>query len=110
MTMGTAMVASTKVRTTGESSRSQSPSTRLSAVRVGKTASQIMAASWCFVGGPTGRGVALALDMVLLELEGDWTVSGLSEDGPTPVRHSARTASPRQRLLPILGNTTPMGL
>src|SRR3954447_22722213 len=65
MTMGMATVASTKVRTTGERSRSQSPSSRFNAVRVGKTASQIMTASWCLVGGPTGRGLAALLDMVL---------------------------------------------
>src|SRR3954462_5596700 len=54
MTIGTATVASTKVRTTGDSVPSQSPSVRLSTVRVGNTASQIITASWCLVGGPTG--------------------------------------------------------
>src|SRR4051794_31784365 len=52
MTIGTAMVASTKVRTTGVSGRSQSPRARLRMVRVGKTATQIMRASSCLVGGP----------------------------------------------------------
>src|SRR4051794_21923470 len=51
MTIGTAMVASTNVRTTGDSVRSQSPRTRLRTVRGGKTASQIITASWCLVGG-----------------------------------------------------------
>ncbi len=45
MTIGTAMVASTNVRTTGESGLNQSPSTRLITVSVGKTQSQIMMAS-----------------------------------------------------------------
>src|SRR5687767_15135431 len=58
MTIGTATVASTNVRSTGSSRPSHSPSTRLRAVRVGKTAIQIMRASWCFVGGPTvGAGL-----------------------------------------------------
>jgi hypothetical protein len=40
---------------------------RLRMVRVGKTAIQIMRASWCLLGGPTGFwvGVADALDMVM---------------------------------------------
>src|SRR4029077_16155806 len=70
MTMGTATVTSTKVRTTGERSRSQLPSNRFRTVKVGKTASQIMTASWCLVGGPTGRALLLTLDMVLLGLVG----------------------------------------
>src|SRR5690348_17708400 len=59
MTIGTAMVASTNVRTIGVSGASQSPRARLSTVRVGKTASQIMRASWCLLGGPgvAGRDV-----------------------------------------------------
>src|SRR3954463_12062987 len=52
MTIGTAMEASTKVRTTVVNVRSQSPRTRLRTVRVGKTAIQIISASWCLVGGP----------------------------------------------------------
>src|SRR3954463_9340467 len=69
MTMGTATVASTKVRSTGVSTRSQSPSSRLMTVRVGNTASQIMRASWCLLGGPTGGGVRDAV--------GAGTVGGL---------------------------------
>ena len=57
MTIGTAIVASTKVRSTDGIGRSQSPKTRLIAVSVGKTQSQIMRASWCFVGGGTRAGV-----------------------------------------------------
>src|SRR5215213_3616767 len=56
MTIGTATVASVKVRRTGDRSASQSPKARLSTVSVGKTASQIINASWCLVGGPTGAG------------------------------------------------------
>src|ERR1700712_4553763 len=51
MTIGTATVARTKVRRTGDNGFNQSPSTRFRTVRVGKTASQIISASWCFVGG-----------------------------------------------------------
>src|SRR4029077_11536426 len=70
MTMGTATVTSTKVRTTGERPRSQLPSNRFRTVKVGKTASQIMTASWCLGGGPTGRALLLTLDMVLPGLVG----------------------------------------
>ena len=56
MTIGTAMVARTNVRRTGPTSVSQGPSVRLRTVRVGKTAIQIIRASWCLVGGPTGVG------------------------------------------------------
>ena len=63
MTIGTAIVASTNVRSTGGIGRSQSPKTRLIAVSVGKTQSQIMRASWCLVGGGIGAGV---LSVVLL--------------------------------------------
>ena len=45
------------MRSTDGSVRSQSPKARLIAVRVGKTHSQIMRASWCFVGGGTRAGV-----------------------------------------------------
>src|SRR3954469_5185983 len=57
MTIGTATVASTNVRATGDSVPSHSPRSRLRTVRVGKTASQIMTASWCLDGGPRGRAV-----------------------------------------------------
>src|SRR3954453_12409332 len=56
MTIGTATVARTKVRGTGPRCASQGPSARLRTVRVGKTVSQIMRASWCLVGGPTWVG------------------------------------------------------
>src|SRR6266545_3672089 len=65
MTIGTATVARTKVRRTVDNVRSQSPSSRLMTVRVGKTQSQIMSASWCFVGGWTGV-VARPSDMAFL--------------------------------------------
>jgi hypothetical protein len=55
MTIGTAIVANTNVRTTGESGLNHSPSTRLIVVSVGKTQSQIMMASWCLLGGGTRR-------------------------------------------------------
>jgi hypothetical protein len=45
MTMGTAIVARTKVRMTGDMVPSQSPNVRLMMVRVGKTQSQIIRAS-----------------------------------------------------------------
>src|ERR671932_24771 len=54
MTIGTATVARTNVRITGLSVCSQSPRARLRTVRVGKTATQIMRASWCLVGAPGG--------------------------------------------------------
>src|SRR6478609_6176171 len=61
MTIGTAMVASTKVRRTGVSARSQSPKARLRASNVGNTASQIIRASWCLVGGPAAADVELGV-------------------------------------------------
>src|SRR4051812_16136674 len=85
MTMGTAMVARTNVRRTGFVSLSDGPMVRFSTVRVGKTASQIISASWCFEGGPTGRtapadeltpalgmGLGLGLDMVKLLRSRGW--------------------------------------
>src|SRR5680860_984273 len=69
MTMGTATVARTKVRRTGLASLSQGPMARFSTVRVGNTATQIMMASWCFVGGPTGFGAA-AEWALLCEVDG----------------------------------------
>jgi hypothetical protein len=44
-TIGTAIVASTNVRVTGDIGRSQSPSVRLMTVSVGNTHSQIITAS-----------------------------------------------------------------
>src|SRR4051794_21756515 len=58
MTIGTAMVARMKVRRTGVRVTSQLPSVRLRTVRVGKTASQIIRASWCLLGGPDPTGLA----------------------------------------------------
>src|SRR6478735_7545496 len=55
MTMGTAMVARTNVRRTVLVSLRDGPMVRFSTVSVGKTAIQIISASWCFEGGPTGR-------------------------------------------------------
>src|SRR3954451_16161324 len=55
MTTGTAMVARTNVRRIGLVSLRDGPMVRFSTVSVGKTAIQIMRASWCFEGGPTGR-------------------------------------------------------
>src|ERR671927_1238978 len=59
MTIGTATVASTKVRSRGGSVFSQSPSARLSTERVGKTASQIISASWCLLGGAIGADAGI---------------------------------------------------
>src|SRR6187397_1367335 len=59
MTIGTATVASTNVRSTLGRPARRSPRARLRTVRVGNTATQIMSASWCLVGGGT-------CDMVLL--------------------------------------------
>ena len=72
MTIGTATVASTKVRSTGLRSFSQGPIVRLRTVRVGKTASQIIRASWCLVGGPTGAavGAVFAQTQTLVTPEG----------------------------------------
>ena len=56
MTIGTAMVASTNVRTTGERVFNQSPSARLMTVSVGKTLSQIMTLRWCLLGGGIEAG------------------------------------------------------
>src|SRR3954449_2013566 len=67
MTIGTAMVASTKVRATGASVCSQSPRTRFRTVRVGKTASQIIRASWCLVGGAVGAGGVVMMSPLLGE-------------------------------------------
>jgi hypothetical protein len=53
MTTGTAMVARTKVRRTGPIWVSQGLRARLRTVMVGKTATQIITASWCLLGGPT---------------------------------------------------------
>src|SRR5690242_2237392 len=53
MTIGTATVATTKVLSTTGASRSRLPSVRFRTMSVGTTASQIMKASWCFVGGGT---------------------------------------------------------
>jgi hypothetical protein len=56
MTTGTAIVARTNVRATGDMESSRSPSVTLSAVSVGKTQSQIIRASWCRLGGGIGAG------------------------------------------------------
>src|SRR3954463_15036371 len=56
MTRGTAIVARTNVRTTGDMVASQSPSARLRAVNVGKTQSQIIAASWWRPGPGVAAG------------------------------------------------------
>src|SRR3954469_2884619 len=91
MTMGTAMVARTNVRRTGFVSLSDGPMVRFSTVRVGKTAIQIISASWCFEGGPTGRTAAPAdgltaalgvgLDMVELLRSRGWN-AGPAGAGP----------------------------
>src|SRR3954447_2798380 len=73
MTIGTATVARTKVRRTLGVSASRSPRRRLSRVRVGNTATQIISASWCLVGGGSGlvRWTAWTLDMgELLSVDG----------------------------------------
>src|SRR6478609_9315666 len=66
MTMGTAMVARMKVRRTGLVSFSDGPMVRLMRVRVGKTAIQIIRASWCLVGGPTTGIGRAACEVVLV--------------------------------------------
>src|SRR3954453_7177202 len=87
MTIGTATVASTNVRRTGFVSLSEGPMVRFRTVRVGKTAIQIISASWCFVGGPTagtGRAVGVPTafsDMVVL-LGGRGVVRGAARAGP----------------------------
>ncbi len=58
MTIGTAIVASTKVRATGDRDSSWSPIARFRAVSVGKTASQFIIASWWRLGGGIGGEVA----------------------------------------------------
>jgi len=58
MTIGTAMVARTNVRRTGCCPASRGPIARLRTVSVGKTATQIISASWCVVGGPAGAATA----------------------------------------------------
>src|SRR6478609_10749375 len=87
--MGTAVVASTKVRETGPRSASHGFRARLRTVNVGKTATQIMSASWCLLGGPTGRdgaaslvggpgvfGRALGMTMLLLCRCCGWVLGG----------------------------------
>src|SRR3954463_5804630 len=76
MTIGTAMVARTRVRRllrrTGDRVVSESPRARLRTVRVGKTDSQIIRASWCLVGGPAWdrRGLGFGSDTFLVRLLG----------------------------------------
>src|SRR5689334_8770083 len=82
MTIGTAMVASTKVRRTGPASVSQRPMVRFSTVRVGKTAIQIIRASWCLLGG-----VGRTSDMVVLLVVGTASAETVAEvlDGESRV-------------------------
>jgi hypothetical protein len=48
---------------------------RLRTVRVGKTAIQIIRASWCLLGGPTGRlGAAPVVGAVELRCASDMTM------------------------------------
>src|SRR5689334_21092831 len=73
MTIGTATVASTNVRTTGVMVPSQPARARLRAVSVGKTQSQIIRASWCRLGGAgassaEGMRFLSRVDVVLEEL------------------------------------------
>src|SRR6266545_2689381 len=65
MTIGTATVARTKVRRAIGRSFIALRSARFSSRRVGKTATQIMSASWCLDGGGTGArcGVGRWSDM-----------------------------------------------
>jgi hypothetical protein len=53
MTTGTAIVARMNVRGTVDSVRSRSPISTFRTVSVGKTANQIIRASWCLLGGGT---------------------------------------------------------
>src|SRR3954466_6214238 len=85
------MVASTNVRTTGDRVLSQSPRARLRTVRVGNTASQIISASWCFVGGPgrpVGGGGAVVRGWLVMEQ--GWVRAA---DGPTNVAVSGKPGS-----------------
>src|SRR6476620_8775267 len=68
MTMGTAIVARTKVRNTGFIGRSHPPRARLMTVSVGNTQSQTMRANWCFVGGAVRGGAAVVVGAGVLGL------------------------------------------
>jgi hypothetical protein len=57
------------VRTTGESGLTQSPSTKLIIVSVGKTQSQIMMANWCLLGGGTRLRSLGAAGVVIGDLQ-----------------------------------------
>src|SRR3954453_4077517 len=60
MTIGTAIVASTKVRRTVDIGASQSLRVTLRTVKVGNTHSQIISANWWRVGGAGRTGVVLS--------------------------------------------------
>src|SRR4051794_37838077 len=89
MTIGTATVASTKGRGTVGSVCSQPPSARFSTARVGKTASQIISASWCVLGGATRTG-GPAGRVVIAVLLRRLLISGYGRRGAV-----ARTGAPR---------------
>src|SRR4051812_48750429 len=63
MTIGTAIVASTKVRRMVDIGASQSLRVTLSSVRVGNTHSQIISASWWRLGG-AGRGAGAVSEVM----------------------------------------------
>src|SRR3954451_7152374 len=83
MTIGTAAVASTKVRSTLGSCARVSPKARLRTVRLGKTAPQIIRGSWCLVGGGTGP-VRLSVMVVLLRDAWMGGVESRSDGEPGP--------------------------
>src|SRR4051794_39211747 len=86
MTIGTAMVVRTKVRTTGVSVANQSPRARLRTVRVGKTASQIITASWCLDGGPA-LGVFMLFSLIRSVRSGQEAVVEVTDGGRDVVLH-----------------------
>jgi hypothetical protein len=72
MTMGTAIVASTKVRRIGPMVVSQGARARFSPVRVGKTASQIIMASSCLVGGRVTAGRVAGVGVMVVPFRTRW--------------------------------------
>src|SRR4051794_37381924 len=85
MTIGTATVARTNVRATGDIDASRSPRVRFRAVKVGNTQIQIITASWCRLGGGTraARFSAAVSVMGLLGVDGGSRRGG---DGDEPGR------------------------
>src|SRR5919202_5234719 len=91
MTIGTASVASTKVRTTVDIGASQSLNGTFSTVSVGNTASQIIRASWWRLGGAGLGGVSV----VMGSSQGRWVdhTAVARASGRSAAAMSARTSS-----------------